>query len=88
MDKKIVRKRITAERENREDRFRTTYGNKRDFTILRVEISRESTGEMLVFEFNAADLTDNDSIHFSTEVVDGNFNVIWDRFIADKVKLV
>ena len=41
-----------------------------------------------MYEFNAADLTGNDSIHFFTEIADGNFRVIWDGFIAEKARSI
>lgn len=88
MDKKTIQKNVSEERENQNDRFRTTYGNKNDFNVLRVEIIREKTGETVNYEFNSSDLTEKDSIHFSTEVVNGKFRVIWDNFIADKAKLI
>ena len=88
MDRKIIRKKITEQRENQNDRFRTRYGDRTKFDIMQVEITREKTGETLVFEFNSVDLTINDSIHFSTEIINGKMNVIWDSFITEKAKLL
>jgi hypothetical protein len=88
MDRKIIRKKITEPRENKNDRFRTTYGDKTTFSILQVEITREKTGETLVYEFFSSDLTDNDSIHFSTQIINGKMRIIWDAFIAGKARLI
>jgi hypothetical protein len=88
MDRKIIRKKITEQRENQNDRFRTRYGDRTKFDVMQVEITREKTGETLVFEFNSVDLTVNDSIHFSTEIINGKMNVIWDSFITEKAKLL
>lgn len=87
MDKKIVRKKVSEQRENQSDRFRTTYGDRDSFKILRVEITREKTGECAIYEFNSNDLTENDSIHFSTEIINGRFIINWDAFIGDKARL-
>lgn len=86
MERKIVRKEISEKRENSKDRFRTTYGDRNAFKILQVEITRAKTGETMIYEFNSSDLTEKDSIHFSTEVVNGKLKVIWDNFIASKAK--
>lgn len=87
MEKKIVRKKVSELRENQDDRFRTFYGDKNSFKVLRVEITREKSGETAVYEFNSSDLTEKDSIHFSTNIDNGTFMIIWDAFIADKAKL-
>ncbi len=88
MNKKIIRKEITEKRENQNDRFRTTYGDRTEFDVLQVEITRVKTKETLIFEFKSADLTDHDSIHFSTEIINGKLNVIWDKFISEKARLI
>ncbi len=88
MEIKIIRKKISEQRENKNERFRTNYGDRYSFKILQVEITREKTSETHVYLFKSEDLTDNDSIHFSTEVINGKFKVIWDQFITEKAKLI
>ncbi|MBA2407921.1 MAG: hypothetical protein H0V65_08025, partial [Chitinophagales bacterium] len=86
MNIKTVRRNIPAERENQNDRFRVKYGNKGDFEILKVVITRMKTGEEFLYEFDSHNLTDKDSIHFTTSVVGNQMKVDWDDFISSKAR--
>ena len=74
---KIVNRKIPEERENRNDNFRVRYRDKSEFGLLKVNVVRLKTGEKISFEFKSEDLPDKDSIHFTTEIVNGEFKVIW-----------
>ena len=71
-------RRVPVNRENTNDPFRVNYGDRSTFDRLIVTVIRLATGEQQQFEFNAAELSDSDSIHFSTAVVGGRFVVTWD----------
>ncbi len=88
MTTKTVRRNIPAQRENQNDRFRVKYGDKNVFDILKVIIIRMKTGEEIIYEFDANDLTDKDSIHFSTHIVNSRLEIIWDEFISEKARLL
>ncbi len=88
MNIKTVNRNIPADRENQNDRFRVIYGDKNDFDLLRVNITRSNTGEELIFEFDADDLTEKDSIHFSTAIVNNKMQILWDEIISAKARLI
>jgi hypothetical protein len=87
MKVKQVKRNIPPERENLGDRFRVNYGDKNLFDVLQVTICRNFTGQQVVYEFQANDLADNDSIHFSTSIEHNTMFIQWDSFIQDKAKL-
>lgn len=74
---KTVNRIIPENRENRDDRFRVRYRDKTTFDILEVNIRRNKTDEVHSFRFRSNELPDKDSIHFSTRIKNGKFEVIW-----------
>lgn len=88
MNIKTVNRNILEDRENKNDRFRVKYGDKNEFDLLKVNITRNKTSETLSYEFKAKDLTEKDSIHFSTSVISNKMQVHWDDFISIKARLI
>jgi hypothetical protein len=78
MRTKQVNRNIPPARENTNDRFRVKYGERSTFDELIVTIVRTATGEEQQYEFNAASLSEHDSIHFTTRVNNSNLAVTWD----------
>ena len=77
METKIVRRKIPPERENQNDRFRVQYNDKTSFNKLQVIITRQANNQTQIFDFMSDSLPDNDSIHFSTSLVDDKLKVKW-----------
>lgn len=77
MEIKEVNRNIPENRENSNERFRVRYKDKSKFDLLVVNICRLKTNEIRTFNFKSSDLPDKDSIHFSTSVENGIFQVEW-----------
>jgi hypoxanthine-DNA glycosylase len=77
MEIKEVNRNIPENRENSNERFRVRYKDKNKFDVLVVNICRTKTNEIQTFRFNSANLPDKDSIHFSTSIENGKFQVHW-----------
>ncbi|UBM61554.1 DNA-deoxyinosine glycosylase [Candidatus Sulfidibacterium hydrothermale] len=77
MEIKEVNRNIPEDRENSNERFRVRYKDKSKFDLLVVNICRIKTNEIQAFSFKSSDLPDKDSIHFSTSINNGKFQVDW-----------
>ncbi|MPM09402.1 hypothetical protein SDC9_55719 [bioreactor metagenome] len=77
MEIKEVNRNIPENREDSNERFRVRYKDKSKFDLLVVNICRSKTNEIQTFNFKSTDLPDKDSIHFSTSINNGKFQVDW-----------
>ncbi|HPM91392.1 MAG TPA: hypothetical protein PKZ74_01190 [Bacteroidales bacterium] len=77
MEIKEVNRNIPENREDSNERFRVRYKDKSKFNLLVVNICRSKTNEIQTFNFKSSDLPDKDSIHFSTSINSGKFQVDW-----------
>ena len=82
-----MRRNIPPERENSNDRFRVNFGDSSLFDLLEVTICRAFTGQEIVYEFDASNLMNRNSIHFTTYIETLKMVVEWDDFITDKALL-
>jgi len=77
MEIKTVNRNIPKTRENKNDRFRVKYNDRKSFKSLVVNVTRLHTGEKQSYTFKAEKLPDKDSIYFSTAVINNKLVVHW-----------
>ncbi len=82
---KETERRVTPERENKNERFRVFYWDRSTFDQLRVTITRTKTNEQRIFIINSNDLPETDSIHFSSSIENNNWKIDWDGNVSKKI---
>lgn len=85
MKTKTVNRNIPESRENNNDRFRVKYNDRNSFDKLVINIVRLKTNEKITYIFLSKDLPQQNSIHFTTKLVNKKFIVFWVGAMKDKV---
>jgi hypothetical protein len=74
--KEIIRN-IPENREDSSERYRIQYKDKNEFDLLVVTINRLKTNEVQTFGFSSKELSNKDSIFFTTTIEKDKLMVIW-----------